>query len=249
MRAMALSVPGTLSTAISVVGSRPARVAEIRSPPGLSTEMSSSRSSPSLAVTTTPDRQTKPLEFTRPRPETASKCGAYCTMIPAKCLERTAKGFSVDRSDIGASRSVGLICHRTNRNPTGRVARSKKSISARPAPQMLDSSATLFADDLGDAACGGIDQDHLVLDHRVAITPDRRYLDGVRHREQLDARGHLDADARPEVHRRRHHDPLAGHRAKDGRALVRREVDHRGLGRGDSRRAGQEDGRERTLHE
>ena len=62
---------------------------------------------------------------------------------------------------------------------------------------------TSLADDLDHPVRARIDQDDLVVDHGVAITPDRRHVDGLRERMKLYRRGDLHADARPKVRRRR----------------------------------------------
>src|SRR5262249_43631401 len=156
---------------------------------------------------------------------------------------------------MGAS-NLALSCHRTHAKPTGRMGRSGRmggcptEKTSPPGSPGGDARALLrlLANDLDDPVRTGVDQHHLIVDHRISVTPDRRHFDRFRERIELARRGDLHADTRPEVRRRRDHDPLARDRAVNRRALVGGQIDDRRLGSGNSRRGGEDSRGKRTIH-
>ena len=103
------------STATSVVGSRPANCAETALPAAAITEMSSSASSASLAVTTTPGFQTNPLATKRP-----------CNRMPTTACAAASARCSSCRDKARRELALGLFGHRRLRGlqSTKAVARS-----------------------------------------------------------------------------------------------------------------------------
>ena len=89
------------------------------------------------------------------------------------------------------------------------MVRSKKHLHPVARAEMRNGSMTSLADDLDYPVRARIDQDDLIVDHGIAITANRRHIDGLRQRIKLDRFGDFYADARSKLRRRSDRDPLA----------------------------------------